>query len=69
MNGPADEEDAAPMPTRLWMEVDLDANPIRGTLRTPDGPPSSFTGWLGLTTALDGMRNEPPAAEGDTRAS
>ncbi len=54
---------------RVWMEVDLDSNPIRGTLHTPDGPASSFTGWLGLTAALDGMRSEPPAAEGDTRAS
>ncbi len=47
---------------RVWMEVNLDSNPIRGTLRSPGRSPSAFVGWLGLTVALDGLRAgaDPP---------
>lgn len=39
-----------------WLELDLDAQPIEGTLSPPGGSPSTFIGWLGLTAALEGLR-------------
>lgn len=37
----------------LWLEVDLDDEPIRGVLRLPNEVSFPFLGWLGLTVALD----------------
>ena len=52
-------------PIGIWLELDLSAQPIAGTLSPPGGPPSAFVGWLGLTAALAGLRSgpEPPAGE------
>ncbi len=61
-------EDSAGKAIRVWMELDLESNPIRGTLSTPGGSLSAFTGWLGLTTALDGMRNAPAQAEAEAQS-
>jgi hypothetical protein len=47
-------EGAAPI--RAWLECDLDAEPIEGTLSQPEGPQSRFVGWLGLTAALERLR-------------
>lgn len=43
-------------PIQAWLELDLEVQPIEGTLRPPDGPPTRFSGWLGLTAALEGLR-------------
>lgn len=52
-------------PVALWLELDLDAQPIKGTLAPPRGPSVPFVGWLGLTAALEGLRgaHEPPVRE------
>lgn len=56
----ADEDQAQTVaPIALWLELDLDAQPIAGTLSPPGGPASPFVGWLGLTAALAGLRREP----------
>ncbi len=47
----------------LWLDVDVNADPIKGTLRLPGGHPEAFVGWLGLTAALDRIRAR--AAAGD----
>ncbi len=47
-------EDGAPI--RVWLEVDLEGQPIEGTLSQPEGSSSRFTGWLGLTAALERLR-------------
>lgn len=54
-------EDAAPI--RVWLECDLDADPIEGTLTKPEGTHRSFTGWLGLTAALERLRAAHEPAE------
>lgn len=41
---------------QVWLELDLDTLPIKGTLSAPDCPPIPFVGWLGLTAALEGLR-------------
>lgn len=41
---------------RLCLEIDLHREPITGTLGLPDKAPSHFTGWIGLTAALEGLR-------------
>jgi hypothetical protein len=43
---------------RVWLELDLEAQPIEGTLTAPDGPATPFVGWLGLTVALEGLRSD-----------
>lgn len=54
-------------PLALWLELDLEAQPINGTLAPPCGPSVPFVGWLGLTAALEKLRGElePPAREKD----
>lgn len=55
-------------PIRIWLELDLDAQPIEGTLTPSDGGPSRFVGWLGLTAALEGLhRAHAWRKEGDER--
>jgi hypothetical protein len=50
---------------RIWLELDLDAEPIEGTLTPPREGPSRFVGWLGLTAALEGLhRAHAPNEEG-----
>lgn len=39
-----------------WLEVDLAARPIEGTLRPVGRRPRPFVGWLGLTTAIERLR-------------
>ena len=51
---PTDERTTGPI--RAWLELDLDAEPIEGTLSPPGGPASPFVGWLGLTAALERLR-------------
>lgn len=66
---PTEEASAVRLPTegasavRVWLEVDFEAEPIRGTLNAPGGAPYPFVGWLGLTAALKGLRAEPEATE------
>lgn len=40
----------------VWLELELDAEPIRGTLCLPDGDSRPFVGWLGLTSCLSALR-------------
>ncbi|MDQ3963929.1 MAG: helix-turn-helix transcriptional regulator [Actinomycetota bacterium] len=47
---------AADGTVRLCLEIDLDREPITGTLSAPDEAPSRFMGWIGLTAALEGLR-------------
>ncbi|MBV9424790.1 MAG: hypothetical protein JOZ98_17900 [Solirubrobacterales bacterium] len=42
---------------RLVIELDLDSDPISGTLQPqPDGETTQFAGWLQLTQALETAR-------------
>ncbi|HEV3230414.1 MAG TPA: hypothetical protein VGY97_13140 [Solirubrobacteraceae bacterium] len=56
---------------KLELELDADADPIAGSVSDEQGATHSFTGWLGLASALhkvlngvdgDGMTREPPDA-------
>ena len=40
----------------LRLEVERDADPITGTLTTDTHEERSFTGWLGLTDAIEEIR-------------
>ena len=40
----------------LRLEVDRDADPITGTLSEDEQPRHPFTGWLGLTDAIEDIR-------------
>lgn len=40
----------------LRLEVHRDAEPITGTLTEGDSEGHSFTGWLGLTDAIEAIR-------------
>lgn len=42
----------------ISLVVDLDAQPIRGTVAAHGGVPHPFAGWLGLTAALEGFRRK-----------
>jgi hypothetical protein len=44
---------ATPRRTVLTLEIDLDAEPLRGVLRDGDGRGSAFAGWMELTLALE----------------
>jgi hypothetical protein len=39
-------------PNQVLVEIDLGAEPIRGTLRGRDGHRQPFSGWFGLLSAL-----------------
>ena len=54
-------------PIDVWLELDLDAQPIEGTLGRRDGPRRPFVGWLGLTAALEELRGSGADAT-DARA-
>ena len=47
----------------LRLEVDRDADPITGSLRDGSQHEQRFTGWLGLTNAIESIR----ARDGETR--
>ncbi len=52
-----------PAPIGVWLEFDLDSDPIEGTLRQSERPPRRFTGCLGLSAALARVDRTPePAA-------
>lgn len=42
-----------------WLELDLEAEPISGSLRLQDDIPRPFVGWLGLSVALEALRRTP----------
>lgn len=44
------------------LELDRDAEPITGTLTQGDEEARPFTGWLGLTDAIEAIRTAPPDA-------
>lgn len=48
----------------LLLELDIDADPIAGLVRHGNGAPRPFTGWLGLTAALEGVLGQTPQARG-----
>jgi hypothetical protein len=41
---------------RLMLEVERDADPIRGTLTDPEGHERPYVGWVALISALDELR-------------
>ena len=45
----------------LRLDVDPRADPIRGELRTAEGDPRAFVGWLGLADAIERTLREDPA--------
>lgn len=49
---------------RLWLQVELDEQPIKGSLRMPDGDVRPFVGWLGLTSCLTALRTRPKTEGG-----
>ena len=42
-----------------WLELDLEAEPIAGTLRLQDDIARPFVGWLGLSVVLEALRRTP----------
>ena len=52
-------------PVRVWLELDLEAQPIAGTIGTAGARPSPFFGWLGLTAALEGLEGPHRESQGD----
>jgi hypothetical protein len=47
--------------TQLTLRVDLDADPITGSLTSSRGASRRFAGWIGLAAALEALRAERPA--------
>lgn len=45
--------DLAPGATRIVLDIEPDAQPIRGVLQPAVGAPATFTGWLELTRVLE----------------
>jgi hypothetical protein len=61
MRTPSRASIIARMPTepseiRLILLIDLDADPITGSLETADGQLHGFSGWIGLTATLSAIR-------------
>lgn len=50
------EEEMAVM--GLSLEVDLDSEPISGSIRVADEAPERFVGWLGITALLEAVRKK-----------
>ncbi len=44
-----------PREIRLILVIDLDAEPINGSLETPDGRSRGFLGWIGLAATLNAI--------------
>ncbi len=42
---------------RLVLLIDLDADPVTGSLETADGRSRGFAGWIGLAAALNAIRS------------
>jgi hypothetical protein len=62
----------AGVPRRLELEVRFDAEPIEGRLydREDEGRPvRTFSGWLGLMSAIDAARLAEPARRREEEAS
>lgn len=53
----------------LRLELDLDADPIAGTVRSPGEAPAAFVGWLGLTAELERLRVDSNEAGVPRRAN
>ncbi|UGS37809.1 hypothetical protein DSM104329_04230 [Capillimicrobium parvum] len=47
-------------PRRLTLEVDPDADPIRGRVCEGDEMPEPFVGWLGMARALERTLSRRP---------
>lgn len=47
----------------LWLEVDLETEPIMGSLRLLDDDPIPFLGWLGLTAALSAAQEASESSD------
>ncbi len=52
---------------RLILLIDLDADPITGSLETADGRSRGFAGWIGLAATLNAIRSAE-AGVADPRA-
>jgi hypothetical protein len=50
---------------RLILELDSEAEPIEGRMRTEGGASRKFVGWLGLAAALRGVLGDPGSAPED----
>jgi hypothetical protein len=51
---------------RLVLDIDLDADPITGSIRPADGAARRFSGWISLAAALQTIRadlTQPAAGE------
>ena len=48
---------------RLELEIEVEDAHVRGTLRTEDGPPVPFVGWLSLLAQLERELGLTPAVE------
>jgi hypothetical protein len=51
--------DAPLFSSRLVVEVEADADPIRGTVTDEQGNSSAFVGWVALISALEERRGTP----------
>lgn len=48
------------VPVGIWLRIDLDAEPIVGSLEIPgEAAALTFVGWIGLTAALELLRTRP----------
>jgi hypothetical protein len=52
---------------RLQLELNLDREPISGSLRTRRGVEESFVGWLGFVDALRRLQHQDESAADPTR--
>jgi hypothetical protein len=46
--------------TQLTLHIDLDAEPVTGSLSSAYGTDRRFSGWIGLAAALEAIRGELP---------
>jgi hypothetical protein len=44
--------------TQLTLRINLETDPITGSLSSAQGPNRRFAGWIGLAAALEAIRTE-----------
>lgn len=52
-----------PQPVRVVLELQGDAEPVRGTVTDLAGDVSPYVGWLALITVLEQLRRQPAGTD------
>jgi hypothetical protein len=58
-----------PKETKLILCIDLDADPITGSLTVVEGSGRRFSGWIGLSAAIAAVRSEQSGGRSAARSA